>query len=160
MKIKSYLFHILLPILAAVIINIVIYTQGWQSQNQAKSSQQPDKAKPAQQQDKAANLLPPGYAIAIIWIFILGLLGLVHYLTYPSFVSGYIALVIIYCLAYPFLTNGLREENTATYNILAFITAVFLSIIVFIQNKKATVYTLPYLIWTSYVASVTFVKYT
>ena len=146
MKIKSYLLHILLPILAAMIINIIIYTQGWQSK---------DKAKPS---DKATGLLPPGYAIAIIWIFILGLLGLVHYLTYPSFVSGYIALVIIYCLAYPFLTNGLREENAATYNILAFITAVFLSIIVFIQNKKATVYTLPYLIWTSYVASVTFIK--
>ena len=147
MKIKPYLFHILLPILAAVIINIIIYTQGWSSQS--------PQSKPS---DKATGLLPPGYAIAIIWIFILGLLGLVHYLTYPSFVSGYVALVIIYCLAYPFLTNGLREENAATYNILAFITAVFLSIIVFMQNKKATIYTLPYLIWTSYVASVTFIK--
>lgn len=142
MNIKKAILHVILPILAAVIINIVIYTQGWNNNNYEPS-----------------KYLPPGYAIAIIWIFILGLLGFTNYLVWPSTASIIIIIAIIYCLAYPFLTTGLQEDKGDTYNILAFIIASTVSMIVFMHKKTAVLYTLPFFIWTMYVSIVTLLKY-
>jgi tryptophan-rich sensory protein len=144
MKFKV-LLHTLLPILAAIIINIVIYTQGWNNNGGENK--------------EISKLLPPGYIIAIVWIIILGLLGYVHYLTFPSYISVFILIVIIYCLSYPFLTAGLKEDKGDIYNILAFAMAIIVSIIIWLYNKKVVLYTLPFLIWTTYVAVVTLVKY-
>ena len=144
MNFKS-LLHIFMPILAAIIINIVIYAKGWN--------------KNKEENRELTKLLPPGYVIAILWIFILGLLGYVHYLTFPSYVSIFVLIVIIYCLSYPFLTSGLQENKGDIYNILAFAMAIIVSIIVFLYNKKAAIYTIPFFIWTSYVSIITFLKY-
>lgn len=138
------LLHILLPIITAVIINVIIYTQGWNN---------------SQKDSETAKLLPPGYAIAIIWVFILGLLGYTHYLVYRSYVSFFIVGVILYCLAYPFLTNGLQANRGDFYNIIALILAIMVSIFVFMKNKKAVIYTIPFLIWAAYVGTVTLIKY-
>jgi tryptophan-rich sensory protein len=145
MNIKKIILHVILPILAAVIINIVIYTQGWNSNNSNNS--------------KASKYLPPGYAIAIVWIFILGLLGFTNYLVWPSTASIVIIIAIIYCLAYPFLTAGLQENKGDIYNILALIIAIIVSMTVFMQKKKAVLYTIPFFIWTTYVSIVTLLKY-
>lgn len=142
MNIKKAILHVMLPILAAVIINIVIYTQGWNNNN-----------------NEPSKYLPPGYAIAIIWIFILGLLGFTNYLVWPSTASIIIIIAIIYCLAYPFLTTGLQEDKGDTYNILAFIIAITVSMIVFMHKKTAVLYTIPFFIWTMYVSIVTLLKY-
>jgi tryptophan-rich sensory protein len=142
MNIKKAILHVMLPILAAVIINIVIYTQGWNNNN-----------------NEPSKYLPPGYAIAIIWIFILGLLGFTNYLVWPSTASLIIIIAIIYCLAYPFLTAGLQEDKGDTYNILAFIIAITVSMIVFMHKKTAVLYTLPFFIWTMYVSIITLLKY-
>jgi tryptophan-rich sensory protein len=141
-NIKKALPHILLPILAAGIVNAVIYTQKWNDKPMDKET---------------SKLLPPGYAIAIIWIFILGLLGYIHYLVYPSNVSYFIMAVILYCLAYPFLTAGLDAERSGIYNIIAFVLAFAVTTSVYLQKnaKNPTVFTLPFLIWTGYVAGIT-----
>jgi tryptophan-rich sensory protein len=145
MNITKALPHILLPIIAAVIINVIIYTQKWNDRPQP----QPDK--------NVSKLLPPGYAIAIIWIFILGLLGFTHYLLYPSNISYFIVAIILYCLAYPFLTAGLDASKSGIYNIIAFVLAIALTTSVYMQKKSKdpTVFTLPFLIWTGYVAGIT-----
>ena len=77
--------HILVPIILAIVLNFYIYTQGWNNDNEKNSK------------------LPPGYIIGSIWIIILGLLGYIHFLLYPSVYSWFIVLTILYCLSYPFL---------------------------------------------------------
>ncbi len=141
MKIWKLLLHILLPVIAAVIINIVIYTQRWNTDDKNVEAMQ--------------KYLPPGYVIAIVWVIILGLLGFTHYLIYPSFASFAIILAILYCLAYPFLTAGLQAYKAGFYNVLSFVIALLISVFTFMENKMATIYTIPFLLWTTYVSIIT-----
>lgn len=127
------LFHILIPIILAIIINFYIYTQGWNNNN------------------KNTKGLPPGYVIGAIWIVILGLLGYIHFLLYPSIESWFIVFTIIYCLSYPFLTSGLKETNNTIYNIIALILAIIVFIGVFYKNKLMSLLVIPFLLWTLYV---------
>lgn len=135
---KATLIHILTPIIAACILNAYIYLMQWN-----KQPQPPNK------------FLPPGYIIAIVWIIILGLLGYTHYLVYPSAASYTIIFAILYCLAYPFLTSGLQASRADIYNALSFIIATVVLIIVCVQKYDAFVYTIPFVLWTSYVNVVT-----
>ena len=100
-----YVFHILIPIILAIVLNFYIYTQGWNNDNENNSK------------------LPPGYIIGSIWIIILGLLGYIHFLLYPSVYSWFIVLTILYCLSYPFLTKGLQNTDNIIYNVIALILA-------------------------------------
>ena len=101
------------------------------------------------------KLLPPGFVIGIVWIIILGLLGFTFYLTYPTQSAWIVILSIIYCLAYPFLTSGLRQEKSSIYNSIALVIATIVSISVFMQNRIHALYTLPFLLWTAYVVIIT-----
>lgn len=138
MKFWKTSLHILIPIIAALITNAIIYFLGWNNKGQINN-----------------KLLPPGYVIGIIWIVILGLLGLTHFMIYPDGFAMFIVFAVIYCLAYPFLTSGLRPEKADVYNLLAFVIAVMTSVGVYKINKKAVWYTLPFVIWTLYVSILT-----
>lgn len=131
-------YHILTPIIAACILNLYIYSQGWNSKGNIKN-----------------NKLPPGYIIAIVWIIILGLLGYVHYLVYPSYASWVVVAAVLYCLAYPFLTAGLKQEKAGIYNALSLVIAVIVTYNVYIIKHNAALYTIPFLLWTTYVNVVT-----
>tara|TARA_X000000368_G_scaffold338298_1_gene276244 strand:- start:1285 stop:1674 length:390 start_codon:yes stop_codon:yes gene_type:complete len=122
------IFHIFLPILAAIIINIIIFTQFENNRKKNKN-------------------LPPGYIIGIVWMFILGLLGYLHYLFYNSIISKFIFIAIVYCLLYPFLTANLTNIDDI-YNIIAFLFACFVLLITYSKNKFAAI---PFFIWTLYV---------
>jgi hypothetical protein len=87
----------------------------------------------------------------MVWIVILGLLGYTHYLTYPSYASYIIIMAVLYCLAYPFLTSGLRAENADIYNLISLIIAIAVIVSVGIKDINAVGYTIPLLIWTTYV---------
>ena len=122
------ILHILLPILSAIIINIIIFTQ---FDNNRKNNKN----------------LPPGYIIGIVWIFILGLLGYLHYLFYNSIISKIIFITIVYCLLYPFLTSNLTNIDNI-YNIIAFLLATVILFITYHKNKFAAI---PFFVWTLYV---------
>jgi tryptophan-rich sensory protein len=134
---QSYLLHILVPIILACILNGIIYSQGWNKNQGSKI--------------KNNILIPAGYVIAIVWIIILGLLGYVHYLTFPSYVSWIIVASIVYCLLYPFLTNGLKENQMQLYNGLAMVFATLVFATVYLLKKQAVIYCVPFLLWTTYV---------
>ena len=134
----NFLWHIFIPIILAIIINFYIYTQGWNNNNEK------------------SKWLPPGYIIGIVWIIILGLLGYIHFLMYPSIQSWIIVFAISYCLAYPFLTSGLKDTNSKIYNIIALIIAIIVFISVFYKNKLTSLLSLPFLVWTLYVNIVLF----
>ena len=135
--------HILTPIILASIINIIIYKNGWNMKRTKESY----------------VLLPPGYVIAIVWTIILGLLGYLHYLIWilnnkkASLASISIILFVIFCLAYPFLTNGLDQSKGFILNLLTLIFAIILAIIVYNKTKniKYISYLVPLLLWSIYV---------
>jgi tryptophan-rich sensory protein len=123
--------HILVPIILAIVLNFYIYTQGWNNDNEKNSK------------------LPPGYIIGSIWIIILGLLGYIHFLLYPSVYSWFIVLTILYCLSYPFLTSGLQDTDNSIYNLIALLLAIIVTIIMY--YKSNIIYSIPFLLWTFYV---------
>lgn len=131
--------HILVPIMLAIVLNFYIYTQGWNNDNEKNSK------------------LPPGYIIGSIWIIILGLLGYIHFLLYPSIQSWIIVITILYCLAYPFLTSGLQNTNNAIYNLISLFLAIIVFISVYYKNKKNIIYVIPFLLWTLYVNIVLYI---
>lgn len=123
--------HILVPIILAIVLNFYIYTQGWNNDTDKNSK------------------LPPGYIIGSIWIIILGLLGYIHFLLYPSVYSWFIVLTILYCLSYPFLTSGLQNTDNNYFNLIALLLAIIVAIIMY--YKSNIIYTIPFLLWTFYV---------
>jgi len=131
-----YLLHIFLPIVAASIMNLVIYLQGW---NKQKKTVNP--------------YLPPGYVIAIVWTILLGLLGYAHYLVYPSYASWIIVAAIIYCLLYPILV--MQNISESALNFLALVIALVVCVSSYTQ-KSVTIYlTIPFVAWSLYVNVVT-----
>ena len=123
--------HILVPIILAIVLNFYIYTQGCNNDNEKNSK------------------LPPGYIIGSIWIIILGLLGYIHFLLYPSVYSWFIVLTILYCLSYPFLTSGLQDTDNNYFNLIALLLAIIVTIIMY--YKSNIIYAIPFLLWTFYV---------
>ena len=128
-----FVLHILVPIILAIVLNFYIYTQGW------NKNKEPN------------NKLPPGYIIGFIWIIILGLLGYIHFLLYPSVYSWIIVLTILYCLSYPFLTARLQNTDNIIYNVIALILAIMITIIMYYKNNSNIIYSIPFLLWTFYV---------
>jgi tryptophan-rich sensory protein len=133
-------FHILIPIIFAILINYLIYYFGLNySSKKIKSS-----------------ILPPGYIIGLIWIIIFGLLGYVHYLLYKlkngfNIYSISIIALLFFCLAYPFLTSGLQQKNATILNLITLIFAFIVALLVITQSINAFYYIMPLLIWASYV---------
>jgi tryptophan-rich sensory protein len=113
MNIPVLLACVLTPVVAALVINLVIFALGW---NQRNGSQR--------------SLLPPGWAIGLIWIIVLAALGGALYAVWPISVAGAIVIAAIgYCLAYPFATGGLEHDSVRTrvLNVVTLIIAAVTS---------------------------------
>jgi tryptophan-rich sensory protein len=146
MILNNKYIHILIPILLASIINITIYRNKWNMDSKTDYK-------------KKYNLLPPGYVIAIVWFIILGLLGYLHYELFNnnnkkcSLGTLSIIFFILFCLAYPFLTNGLNVNKGLLLNLITLVLAFILAIIILYETKNIgyLVYLIPLLLWTFYV---------
>lgn len=103
------------------------------------------------------KLIPPGFVIGLVWVFIFGMLGYCFYkLTDKNngTVSfGGIAILIygVFALAYPFFTYGSREKNANVINYIAVVGALVLGIIVIEEDVGSFYFLLPLLLWVSYV---------
>jgi len=132
------LYNILIPIIAAITMNGIIYTFGLNKQSM-----------------KTNPLIPPGYVIGTIWIIILGLLGYVHYLIYKlnnkiTFTSLFIIFIILFCISYPIIT-GLKEKSGLLLNLITLILSFILGLLVIIQSKYIFIYIIPFILWSIYV---------
>jgi tryptophan-rich sensory protein len=137
------LFHILIPVLAAIIMNGIIYTFGIN-----KYSEKTEK-------NKINPYIPPGYIVGSIWVIILGLLGYLHYLIYKkyeaiTFTSLLIIFVILFCISYPLIT-GLKVKTGLLFNLITLILAFILALFVISESKIMFIYLIPLLVWASYV---------
>jgi len=136
--------NILVPVVAASLMNAVIFTKRWNNYR-GKSIK------------FYSPYLPSGSVIAIIWTILFALLGYMHYLLMkqhdgrPSFASIAIILLILFCIMYPILTNGLRQRWASLLNLLTLIFSGIVGFLVYRENQGASVYTLPLLAWATYV---------
>ena len=137
------LYHILVPVLTAIIMNGIIYTFGIN-----KYSEKTEK-------NKINPYIPPGYVIGTIWVIILGLLGYLHYLVYKkydsiTFTSLLIIFTILFCISYPLIT-GLRVKSGLLLNLITLILSFILALFVITESKYMFIYLIPLLVWASYV---------
>jgi hypothetical protein len=118
--------HVAVPVLAAVAVNAVVYSLGW-NRSSVGSGRPPS---------VSYKLLPPGYVIAGVWIVLLGLLGYVHYLARDvnaTVAAWSVVALVAWCIGYPFYTGGLRSgvvASVANVATLAFAAAVTVAIAV------------------------------
>lgn len=136
--------YILAPVLAATIMNGVIYGLGWNRNNDSSKSK-----------EKENPWMPPGYVIAVVWTLIFGLLGWTLWLIRGAWMAySVIAITIVYCLMYPLLTMGLKKEYFKPYNIGAFVLAIICTCLVALEAGVGNlVGVVPLLLWTSYVVA-------
>jgi tryptophan-rich sensory protein len=131
--------NILIPIILIIVVNTIIFSYKLNiSKNQINNP-----------------YIPPGYIIGIIWIIIFGLLGYVHYILRNQnniFESLFIIFLLIFCVLYPFFTNGLQNMKVGlVLNSITLILSFIISFVVFNVSKKAFYYMIPLLLWTSYI---------
>lgn len=130
-------FHVLVPVLAAFLMNTFIYLI------------------PGFYRSVPIKGLPPGYVIGIIWMIIFALLGYAHYLLYMkkrALTSGCIALelLLVFSILYPVFT-GLNPKSGLIYNLLSLVLAFVTGIVVVQESRTALAYLVPYLLWVFYV---------
>jgi tryptophan-rich sensory protein len=134
------LYHILVPVLAAIIMNGIIYTFGINKYSE---------------KNKINPYIPQGYVIGTIWVIILGLLGYLHYLVYKkyeaiTFTSLLIIFTILFCISYPLIT-GLIVKNGLLLNLITLILAFILALFIITESKYMFIYLIPLLVWASYI---------
>ena len=124
--------EIIFPISLAIVVNLLIYTFD------LVPSQPPNK------------MIPPGYIVGSIWIFLFGLLGYIHYrlAKYSSYTSICIYIFILYALLYPFFT-GLQPIDM--YNKIAWVLVSLCCLLLYYENRGLIPYIIPLLSWVTYV---------
>jgi translocator protein len=132
------LIYVLVPIVAAVLMNVGIYmTRIGRNRDQ-----------------KVSKLLPPGWVIGMIWILLFGLLGYIFYLHKSTWwIASMIVVFFLYCLLYPVYTNGLngRSDVAKLANLGTLVFAFTLTVCIASKSRKSSLYMIPILLWASYV---------
>jgi tryptophan-rich sensory protein len=141
-------YNILIPVILAVIINLIIYIFGYYKKIE----------------DDSNPFIPAGYIIGFIWTFLLGILGYVNYLLYRlnnniNIGNLSIIILILYSLTYPFLIY-IKKNNVLLLNMIGLILSFIVALIVILYSKYIFMYLIPLLLWISYVNIVFIIKKT
>ena len=149
MAASSIFVHVLVPVLLAVAINALIFAQRLNAHPPLMT----------ERPSSYSALLPPGWAIGVIWVFVLACLGAAHHQACtrgsgalgPAAVA--IVLTIAYCLAYPFLTSLLqaRQSRSKVLDTAALLAASATAIAVASEDARALLLVAPLLLWAGYV---------
>ena len=138
--------HILAPVIAALLMNGLIFSQGLK----INKKQNPN------------PYIPNGGIVGLIWLILFGLLGYVHYRLYSENKNAFtiasisIILFILYSLAYPIITTFSSNPNTfSLLNQGALLFAVVTTALVYQENTSLLPYMAPLIAWTGYVNLVT-----
>jgi tryptophan-rich sensory protein len=133
-------YHVLVPILLAVVMNGWIYSVGLNKYSKS---------------ERKSPLIPPGYVIAVIWTLLFGLMGYTHYLlgNFRSVASLALVGLIGFCLAYPLIT-GLRVNSGLLMNLAALVLSFIVALLVIQESVYAFYWLIPLLAWTIYVNAV------
>lgn len=131
------------PVVAALATNALIYWLGWN-----------DRAATEQQRQQQGPLpLPPGAAIAAIWVVLFALLGYAAWLARGTSIA-LVAIVatVLMCLAYPFVTRGLQMHWGVVANKVTLVAGFSAAIVVAAGGELTALAAMaPLLGWLAYV---------
>lgn len=147
MAVLAAIACVLLPVIAAGVVNAIVFTRGWNGGDRR------DRAETDARQNGPLPL-PPGWGIALIWTAVFAALGGAWYAVgVVSLAAAVLLGVIAFCLAYPFLTQGLRPgtRRTRVLNVVTLILAAVAAVAVAAARSAAVVLVAPLLAWASYV---------
>jgi tryptophan-rich sensory protein len=132
--------YVLVPVTLAIALNGLIYGLGWNSDSTGDRN----------------RLLPPGIAIAAIWVAVFACLG--YALRLAVLGKGAAAPVALlaalaFCLAYPFATAGFESGRARVLNAATLVLASLVAFVVLgtLSSPMAFFFTLPLFVWASYV---------
>lgn len=91
------------------------------------------------------------YILLGIWAILLGFLGYAYYLMRNNISSIAIIIIIIYTLAYPFITLGKNSIQIESLNIIYIIITYIIFLLILSENSNASLYILPLLLWITYI---------
>lgn len=91
------------------------------------------------------------YIILSIWTILIGFLGYSCYLMRNNISCVAIIIIIIYTLAYPFITLGKNRIQIEFLNIIYILITYIIFLLVLSENSNASVYILPLLLWITYI---------
>lgn len=91
------------------------------------------------------------YIILSIWTILIGFLGYSCYLMRNNISCVAIIIIIIYTLAYPFITLGKNRIQIESLNIIYILITYIIFLLVLSENSNASVYILPLLLWITYI---------
>lgn len=140
------LYHIFIPVLAALIMNGIIYIFKLNKDNKELEN----------------YFIPKGYIIGIIWTLIFALLGYVHYLLYTidnkiNIGSVSVIILMFFYLLYP-LIIAFKKKYFKLVNLISLILGYIVSLVILGYSKYIFIYMIPLLLWISYVNIVYLIK--
>lgn len=91
------------------------------------------------------------YIILSIWTILIGFLGYSCYLMRNNISCVAIIIIIIYTLAYPFITLEKNRIQIESLNIIYILITYIIFLLVLSENSNASVYILPLLLWITYI---------
>jgi hypothetical protein len=91
------------------------------------------------------------YIILSIWTILIGFLGYSCYLMRNNISCVAIIIIIIYTLAYPFITLGKNRIQIEYLNIIYILITYIIFLLVLGENSNAALYILPLLLWIIYI---------
>ena len=91
------------------------------------------------------------YIILSIWAILIGFLGYSCYLMRNNISCVAIIIIIIYTLAYPFITLGKNRIQIESLNIIYILITYIIFLLVLSENSNVSVYILPLLLWITYI---------
>ncbi len=131
--------YILIPVVLAAVVNMIVHFNGWTHKDNLPPN----------------TLLPPGYVVGAIWTLIFGLLGFLMYIVKDNSWSViFIALFLIYSLAYPFISSRAYPLLNLWALVLAFLLLVILLATHVYEKIHIILLMTPLIIWATYVNTI------
>lgn len=130
----------LVPLLAALIANGLIYVTGWAQEDQAYD---------------AVVFAPPGWVVAAIWMVIFPMWGLARWRAHQAGESGrreswWAVALIFWSLAYPVAVVFLDTPGSAWANLASLLFAAFVAWRLSTASNRAAAWVLPSLVWLGF----------
>ena len=143
-------YHVFTPVALGIFMNFNIY---YFKINRGSNS--------TGMQQRKNPLIPPGYVIGPIWVFLLGCMGMAHYIASISTVASQtnyavlcLEFLIAFSILYPILT-GLKN-NSYFFLLLSLAITLGTSLIVRFYSLSAFYYLVPLILWVIYVNIATY----
>lgn len=134
------LLSVLVPLLAALIANGLIYATGWSQEDQAYD---------------AVSFNPPGWVVGTIWLIIFPMWGYARWKTWQAGTTGreqswWAVALIFWSLAYPVAVVFLDTMGSAWANVASLLFAAFVCWRLSTASKAGAGWIVPSLIWLTF----------